>query len=154
VQPGVPNAFGTLSIQRRFKNTTALPVTRLRFRVVDITTLGSPVASSPQADMRVLTSTGVVTNSQGQEVVTVTGLTLETPPAQMNGGGLNSTLTVALPGGALAPGNTIDVQFLLGVQQQGNFRFLVNVEALPGPTSPSLPSPEQPNMKKRSTKGR
>ena len=154
VQPGVPNAFGTLSIQRRFKNTTALPVTRLRFRVVDITTLSSPVASSPQADMRVLTSTGVVTNSQGQEVVTVTGLTLETPPAQTNGGGLNSTLTVALPGGALAPGNTIDVQFLLGVQQQGNFRFLVNVEALPGLASPSSPSPEQPNMKNRGTKGR
>ena len=152
VQPGVPNAFGTLSIQRRFKNTTALPVTRLRFRVVDITTLSSPVASSPQADLRVLSSTGVVTNSQGQEVVTVTGLTLETPPAQPNGGGLNSTLTVVLPGGALAPGNSIDVQFLLGVQQQGSFRFLVNVEALPGPEGSSVPSPEQSNMKKPATK--
>ncbi|HEY0081279.1 MAG TPA: Calx-beta domain-containing protein, partial [Pyrinomonadaceae bacterium] len=132
VVPGVPNAYGTLSIQRRFKNSTGQAVTHLRFRVVDITTLSSPVASSPQADMRVLTSTGVVTNSQGQEVVTVTGLTLEAPPAQINGGGLNSTLTVALPGGALASGNSIDVQFLLGVQQEGSFRFLINVEALPG----------------------
>jgi hypothetical protein len=53
---------------------------------------------------------------------------------------LNSTLTVVLSGGMLAPGNTIDVQFLLGVQQQGNFRFLVNVEALPGlPTNPIAP---------------
>jgi hypothetical protein len=151
VQPGVPNAYGTLSIQRRFKNTTGLPVTRLRFRVVDITTLNSPVTSSPQADLRVLSSTGVVTNSQGDEVVTVTGLTLETPPVQSNGGGLNSSLTVVLPGGALAPGNSIDVQFLLGVQQQGSFRFLVNVEALTGLAGASSPS-EQSNMKNRSTK--
>jgi len=38
-----------------------------------------------------------------------------------------------LSGGALAPGNSIDVQFLLSVQQQGSFRFLVNVEALTAP---------------------
>ncbi|HLL71031.1 MAG TPA: hypothetical protein VK363_06335, partial [Pyrinomonadaceae bacterium] len=89
-------------------------------------------------------------NSQGDEVVTVEGLTLETPPAQPNGGGLNSSLTVIPPGGALAPGATIDVQFLLGVQEQGNFRFLVNVEALPGPST--TPTPEQPNLKRGGTK--
>lgn len=137
---GVPNAYGTLSIQRRFKNSTNTSITRLRFRVVDITTLNSPPGASPQADMRVLSSTGVVTNSQGQEIVTVTGLTVEQTPAQPGGGGLNSTLTVVLPGGRLAPGNTIDVQFLLGVQQQGSFRFLVNVEALTDATVTSLNS--------------
>jgi hypothetical protein len=147
----VPNAFGTLSIQRRFKNTTNDPITRLRFRVVDITTLNTPLASAPQADMRVLSSTGTVTNSQGEEVITVTGLTLEEPPAQANGGGLNSTLTVALPGNMLAPGSSIDVQFLLGVQQQGNFRFLVNVEALPGlPTTPL--APDSSNLRNRDLK--
>jgi hypothetical protein len=151
LEPGVPNAFGTLSIQRRFKNTTNDPITRLRFRVVDITTLNTPLASAPQADMRVLSSTGTVTNSQGEEVITVTGLTLEEPPAQANGGGLNSTLTVALPGNMLAPGSSIDVQFLLGVQQQGNFRFLVNVEALPGlPTTPL--APDSSNLRNRDLK--
>lgn len=130
---GLAGSFGTLSIQRRFRNVTGAPVTRLRFRVVDITTLNSPVASSPQADLRVLSSTGVVTNSQGVVVAEVTGLTLEEPPLQTKGGGLNSTLTVVLPGGSLAAGNTIDVQFLLSVQQEGAFRFLVNVEALTGP---------------------
>jgi hypothetical protein len=138
VLAGVANAYGTLSIQRRFKNSTNTPITRLRFRVVDITTLNSPAGSSPLADLRVLSSTGVVTNSQGQEVVTVTGLTVEQAPASPGGGGLNSTLTVVLPGGMLAPGNTIDVQFLLGVQQQGSFRFLVNVEALIGTTPDPL----------------
>jgi hypothetical protein len=122
-------AFGTLSIQRRFRNTLGVPVTRLRFRVVDLTTINNRTAG--QSDLRVLSSTGVVTNSAGTTVVTVNGLTLE-PPTQPNGGGLNSTLTVVLPGGGLAPGNTIDVQFLLGVQEQGAFSFFVNVEALPG----------------------
>ncbi|HEY9403400.1 MAG TPA: hypothetical protein VIQ24_12115 [Pyrinomonadaceae bacterium] len=65
---GLPNSYGTLSIQRRFKNTTGAPVTRLRFRVVDITTLNSPAATSPQADMRVITSTVEVRNSAGDLV--------------------------------------------------------------------------------------
>jgi hypothetical protein len=122
-------AFGTLSMQRRFKNTLGVNVTRLRFRIVDLTTIGN--RSAGQSDLRVLSSTGVVKDSAGNTVVTVNGLTLE-PPTQPNGGGLNSTLTVVLPGGGLAPGNTIDVQFLLGVQEQGNFSFFINVEALPG----------------------
>ena len=63
--------------------------------------------------------------------VTVRGTTLETPPAQANGGGLNSslsagTITLAAP---LAAGASIDVQFLLGVQQTGNFTFFLFVEA-------------------------
>ncbi|HEV2882779.1 MAG TPA: Calx-beta domain-containing protein [Pyrinomonadaceae bacterium] len=122
-------AFGTLSIQRRFKNTLGVPVTRLRFRVVDLTTINNRTPGD--ADLRVLSSTGVVTNSANTVVTTVNGLTLE-PPTQPNGGGFNSTLTVVLPGGGLAPGNSIDVQFLLGVQEQGGFSFFVNVEALPG----------------------
>jgi hypothetical protein len=101
--------------------------------------------------MRVLSSTGTVTNSAGATVVTVTGLTLEEPPTQPNAGGLNSTLTVALPGDMLAPNNTIDVQFLLGVQQQGSFRFLVNVEALPGlPTTPA--APDNSNLRNKGLK--
>jgi hypothetical protein len=136
IDPGGPNAFGTLSIQRKFTNTLAVPVTRLRFRIVDLTTINNrPPGSS---DLRVLSSTGVVRNSAGTIVRTVNGLTLEAPP-QPNGGGLNSALTVVLPGGMLAPGNSIEVQFLLGVQEQGNFSFFVNVEALPGPSGSPAP---------------
>lgn len=146
-------AFGTLSIQRRFTNTTPDPITRLRFRVVDITTLNSPVATAPQADLRVLSSTGTVTNSAGATVVTVTGLTLEEPPTQPNGGGLNSSLTVIPPNGSLASGSTIDVQFLLGVQAEGNFRFLVNVEALPAvSTVPALTGAASATKARVSTK--
>jgi hypothetical protein len=146
-------AFGTLSIQRTFRNTTTESVTRLRFRVVDITTLNSPVAVAPQADLRVLSSTGTVTNSAGTVVATVTGLTLEEPPTQPIGGGLNSSLTVIPPGGSLAAGSSISVQFLLGVQQEGNFRFFVNVEALTSAPAPAITSKAQATGKARAAKG-
>jgi hypothetical protein len=31
----------------------------------------------------------------------------------------------------LAPNATIDIQFLLGVEETGSFRFFINIEALP-----------------------
>jgi hypothetical protein len=37
---------------------------------------------------------------------------------------------INLPG-AISPGASVDVRFLLGVQAAGRFRFLVNIEALP-----------------------
>jgi hypothetical protein len=65
--------------------------------------------------------------------VTVRGTTLEAVPPQPNGGGFNSTLsagTVAL-GTPLADGASVNVQFLLGIQTTGTFRFLIIIEALP-----------------------
>jgi len=141
----VPNgAQGTMSIRRRFVNNTGAAVTQLRFRVVDISAL--PV-SNPIADLRVLSSTQVTvsgikdsatcaatgTPSSQPCTVTVFGTTLETPPAQPLGGALNSslnagTITLAQP---LAPGASINLQFLLGVQNQGSFKFFFNIEALP-----------------------
>ncbi len=38
------------------------------------------------------------------------------------------TITLATP---LAPGASINLQFLLGVQQTGSFKFFFNIEALP-----------------------
>jgi hypothetical protein len=59
--------------------------------------------------------------------------TLEQPPNQALGGALNSTVGVGTVtvGTPLAPGASINVQFVLGVQQSGAFKFFVNVEALP-----------------------
>ncbi len=125
----VPNgALGTVSFRRRFTNKTGLPVTRLRFRLVDITT--KPTTGN--ADLRVLSSGNItVTRVDGTPVV-VQGTTLETPPAQAMGGGLNSALVVTLTGGGLGPNVPVDVQLVAGVQTGGSFRFLVNVEALTG----------------------
>jgi uncharacterized repeat protein (TIGR01451 family) len=135
---------GTMTIRRRFINNTGANVTRLRFRIVDISSTPTPAGI---ADLRALTSvdtsvTGVTDAatclaSTGSAVtpcsVTVAGTTLEEPPAQAMGGGLNATMavgtiTLATP---LASGASINVQFLLGVQQTGTFKFYVNIEALP-----------------------
>ncbi len=125
---GGPNcALGTLTIRRKFTNKTGAPVTRLRFRIVDITTAPAPAGT---ADLRALTSADASVLTSGGASVSVKGTTLEQPPTQLLGGGLNTTYTVAL-GGTLAPNAPINVQFVLGVQQGGGFRFLINVEALP-----------------------
>jgi large repetitive protein len=130
---------GTMTVRRRFVNNTGAPVTRLRFRIVDFSTLSTPPGV---ADLRALTSTnavimGITDNgtctAAGQSApctLTVQGTTLETPPAQPIGGGHNSTFTVNL-GTPLAAGASINVQFLLGVEKTGSFKFFFNIEALP-----------------------
>jgi hypothetical protein len=40
----------------------------------------------------------------------------------------SGTVTLATP---IANGATLDVRFLLGIQQTGSFKFFINVEALP-----------------------
>jgi len=123
------STFGTLTIRRRFTNNTGLPVTRLRFRIMNITTFPSPGGGI--ADIRARTSADTVVTVTGGANVTVRGTTLDAP-AQPMGGGYNGTLsagtiTLATP---LAAGSSIDVQFLLGVQATGTFRFFVNIEAV------------------------
>jgi hypothetical protein len=130
------STFGTLDIRRTFTNNTGGNVTRLRFRIIDLTTFPAP---SGIADLRPRTSTAVVVTvdrppcGSGTSNVSVQGTTLEQPPSQPNGGGFNSslsagTVTLATP---LANGATIDVRFLLGIQQTGSFKIYVNMEALP-----------------------
>lgn len=130
------STFGTLDIRRTVINNTGGNVTRLRFRVIDVTTFPAP---SGIADLRPRTSTAVVVTvdrppcGSGTSNVTVQGTALEQPPSQPNGGGFNSsmsagTVTLATP---IANGASVDVRFLLGIQQTGSFKFFVNVEALP-----------------------
>jgi CSLREA domain-containing protein len=144
--PAQNSTFGTLTIRRRVPNTTGGNVTRLRFRIVDMTTFPSP--GGGVADLRALTSVDEVTVGPVNDPATclagtgsattpctvpTKGLTLEQPPNQTNGGGYNSTLsagTVTL-GNPLANNSSILVNFKLGIQTTGTFRFLIIVEALP-----------------------
>ncbi|HYH85326.1 MAG TPA: hypothetical protein VEX60_07575 [Pyrinomonadaceae bacterium] len=134
--PANNSTFGTLDIRRTVTNNTGGNVTRLRFRVIDITTFPAP---SGIADLRPRTSLAVVVTvdrapcGSGTSNVTVQGTTLEQPPGQPNGGGFNSslsagTVTLATP---IANGSSIDLRFLLGIQQTGSFKFFINIEALP-----------------------
>lgn len=145
--PANESTYGTLTIRRTFTNYTGANVTRLRFRVVDITTFPAPgtaCATNPTncvADLRAITSAPITVMVDrppcgvGTTSVTVQGTTLEEAALnqQPNGGAFNSTLaavtvTTATP---LPAGDTLDLQFVLGVQQMGKFRFFVNIEALP-----------------------
>lgn len=142
--PANNSTFGTLDIRRRVVNNTGGSVTRLRFRVIDITTFPAP---SGFADMRPRTSTLVVVSgindaatclaSNGVATtpctINVQGTALEQPPSQPNGGGFNSSMsagTVTL-GTPIANGASINLRFLLGLQQTGSFKFYFNVETLP-----------------------
>ncbi len=134
--PANNSTFGTLDIRKTVTNFTGGNVTRLRWRIIDITTFPAP---SGIADLRPRTSNAVVVTvdrapcGSGTSNVTVQGTTLEQPPSQPNGGGFNSsyssgTVTLATP---LANGATLDLRFLLGIQQTGSFKFYVTVDALP-----------------------
>jgi len=129
-----PYTLGTLLIRRKFTNNTGSPITRLRFRIVDITSTNAPPGGGGQADMRALTSTlQPSVTITGGGTVAVQALTLEQPPTQARGGGLNSslaagTVTVGTP---IMPGASINLNFLLGVATGGTYRFFINVEALP-----------------------
>jgi hypothetical protein len=143
--------LGTLSIRRTVTNNTGQPITRLRFRVIDISTFSAPLGT---ADLRVITSgaspaTVSITGTNAacpSNNCTVQQTTLEEPPTQTSGGGFNSSLAVNAVGSGppagpsssgvsvalgspIPPGGSINVQITLGVRQPGNFRIFVNVEA-------------------------
>lgn len=127
--------LGTLEIRRKVTNNTGQNVSRLRFRIADMTTF----PDSP--DLRVLSSTTTVEPFRLGGTITYHGLTLEQPPNQPPGGGLNSslsapTVTFATP---LANAASIDVIFRFGVNSEGPFYVAINVEAFPGggPAAPA-----------------
>jgi len=122
-----------MSVRRAFTNLTADPITRLRFKVINVTTFPAPGGI---ADLRLRTSESSTEPDPcggGKSTISLAGLTLEQPPSQPNGGGFNSnvsadTVNLDTP---LQPGETIFVNFLFGIQQTGTFRVFVNIEALP-----------------------
>ena len=139
------STFGTVTVRRRVVNNTGGNVTKLRFRVVELTTAPPPVGIADVRGRNSVTQVGIgpvndaatcaATGSPATPpcTVTVQGLTLEQPPNQTMGGGYNSTLAVGTiaVGTPLANGASVNIQILLGIQQLGNFRFLIIVEALP-----------------------
>jgi len=136
--PATTSPLGTLELRVKWTNSGGADITRLRFRVVDLTIWPVPFGT---ADLRVLSSDGgaiTVDNypcgtSDGGDLLA--GTTLEAP-AQPGGGGLNSALSVAAvsPATPFAIGGRINVRFKLGVAQTGFARFCVIPE-----TTPTLP---------------
>ena len=135
--PANNSTFGTLDLRRSFTNNTGGNVTRLRYRVIDLTTFPAP---SGIADMRPRTSTAVVVTVDRRAVRLRHARTSpcrarrwsSRRPSRTAAGSTASmssgTVTLATP---LANGATINVRFLIGIQQTGNFKFYLNIEALP-----------------------
>lgn len=137
--PGNNSLFGTLSLRRRIVNNTGAAVTRVRFRIADITTFPAPAGT---ADLRFRSASAVVLSGINDSAtcggtppcnINVQGVTNETPPSQPNGGAFNSsgsagTVTLGTP---LPNGASLSLQFLFGVQQNGNYRITFEVELLP-----------------------
>ncbi|HWS88940.1 MAG TPA: Calx-beta domain-containing protein [Pyrinomonadaceae bacterium] len=144
--PANNSLFGTLEIRRRVTNRTGRPVTALRFRIIELTTAaatpnGADLRARDAADVTVLgVSDEETCSSSGAGPapcdVTAEGTILEQPsfdePGQPNGGGLNSSLAVGSItfDDPLEDGDSVNVNFLLGVQKTGAFRFLLNIEAV------------------------
>ena len=139
--PGVaqntaPNRVETpskLYIRRAIRNrSTDRKVTSLKFRVNDLTTDGT--AAGDQAILRLVDApslTGVSTTAGNRDL---TGLNVEQPPAQPNGGGINSGIVnVPLPAGGLLPGQEVYVQFAFDKARGGKFNFSFNSEAISVP---------------------
>lgn len=120
-------SLGTLSLRRRFTNSTGQSLSKLRFRVADLSTLNSRQIFGSQAELRVLDAT-----LEGLSGLKATKL--EAVPIQPSGGGNNAgllidgALTLSAP---LASGQSVDVEFLLGVMRGGTFQFIVVVEGAP-----------------------
>ena len=131
--PVTNGAVGTLTVRRTITNNTGLDITRLRYRVVDMTT--NPPAGGA-ADLRVLTSSNTVVSLSGGGTANISGTTLETPPTQSAGGGLNGS--IILPGVTfstpLAAAASTNLQFTLGVQTAGTFNFCLVPESLSAST--------------------
>ena len=129
--------FGTIEFRTQWTNNTGASITRLRFRVVELSTYP---AASGFADLRVRTSVAGADTidsypcGTGTTSVGLVGTTLEEPPsATPGGGGYNTSLgvpsvTAGLP---LASGASLNVRMLLGVEQTGIARFCVVPETIP-----------------------
>ncbi|BCM88819.1 extracellular exo-alpha-L-arabinofuranosidase [Abditibacteriota bacterium] len=134
---------GRLSLRRTIKNNTGSAVTQMRFRIVAITAGNSTTAGV--ADVRAISSGGVrYYASNGATILQAAWpLVLEKPSSPNEapltassgsggkGGGLGSTWVVALPGGSLAQGASVGVEFLFGIVTDGNYRVVVDTELLP-----------------------
>jgi hypothetical protein len=122
--PVANGANGTVLLRRTLVNNTGQPITRLRFRLVNTSTLNGPGGST--LDLRLISSADstITVNDPSQCggapscSVTVRGTVLEQPPTQPNGGGWDSSASVVVvtPSNPIPAGGRVHVQFWFGVQ--------------------------------------
>jgi hypothetical protein len=127
-----------LQVRRMLTNDTGAPISELRLRITDLSQANgrprSPAVLDP-AELRVtepaMPSTVATVNGSA---VTVQNLFLDPPSGTESGGGaqggLNSTLTVALPAGGLPPGASVAVALTFTVDTGGTYWFAYDSELI------------------------
>jgi hypothetical protein len=118
---------GSLSINRTITNTSGLPLTTVRLRVVSISTA---LQAQDRADLRVKGIKIQRGQNQSQSWDLVPLQDPDPPFDPSLGGGLNTTLTVISPFDAsMDAGETLTISIVLGVESFGSFKFAANLEA-------------------------
>jgi len=134
--PDLTSSQGTLDLRSTWKNVSGGNITRLRFRIIDLTTFP---ATAGVADLRPISSPSTSMTADtypcgtGTFSLGVEGTSLETPPSQPNGSGFNGSLSVGSIslGTPLANNASVTIRFMLGVETVGIARFCVIPETLP-----------------------
>lgn len=113
----------TISVQHSFTNTSDQPLSRLKFRVVEV------------ADMIDIGSKNgaVVLSSRTTTGGGARGATLELPSTRRRGGGINSSLSITSVNSLtpLAVGETITIEFTIAVLKSGSYRIVLLPETAP-----------------------
>jgi len=133
---------GSISYRRTLTNQTGLDITRLRFKVISLTTRNSRRTLAVQADLRVADAPSIILNIGGVGVP-IEGARLEqasmypiVPEAGNDpAGGLNSTLALDV-GGGLAPGAGINVNLRARIVSGGYYLFVVLPQVQTGGETP------------------
>jgi hypothetical protein len=128
--------LGTLTFRRKFTNISNQPITRLRFRLINMTTLGNTEGLLNAADLRALSDPEieVAPAGCGGNCAPSNGSRVERAQSQLKGGGLNSSIgasngVIDLSTTPLLPGQSIQVRFVAGVQLGGAFRFWISMDS-------------------------
>jgi hypothetical protein len=135
--PGGNATFGTTDIRLKITNQSGAPATRLRLRIVDLSTFPTPAGIAdlrPRNSESLLVTVNNAPCASGSSFVGVQGTTVEQPPAQPSGAGFNSTLSVGTvtPANPLANNASVNVRIVMGFEKTGSFKLGVVIETLPG----------------------
>ena len=134
---------GLLTIRRTITNNSAATITTAQLRITSLSEAngppqpGVPAQPAHPAALRITnpaTPTTQVTLTSGT-TITVHNLSIDPPATVPPGGGLNTTLTIPLPTGGLAPGATISIALTFTVDHGGSYWFGYNTNALTTPTT-------------------
>ena len=138
---------GLLTIRRTLTNSSSATITAAELRITSLSEANGPPepggTTQPPAPAQLR-----VINAAAASPVTITGGTAVTvqnlsvnPPASYSpaapstgGGGLNTTLTIPLPTGGLAPGASVSIALSCAVDQHGPYWYGYDVDALATPS--------------------